>query len=97
MTISLLVYTLQVAKNRDRIKRSDICSFLPMGVFYALYNMKLSDQHENILKEMCYNYVYIILGLVDQYVGNWHNNAKTVPVWKCMFGWKIFTYFSMAM
>ena len=49
-----------------------------MGVFHALYTMKLSDRYEKVLKEMYWNDAYLILGLEDKYVGNYNNNATQI-------------------
>ena len=40
--------------------------------------MKLSDKYEDLLKEMCWNKAYLILGLEDQYVGNWHKKSTHI-------------------
>ena len=45
-----------------------------MGIFHALYNVQLSDEYENVLKDMCCTDAYMIIGMEDQYVSNWHNN-----------------------
>ena len=49
-----------------------------MGVFRELCTVRLSDNYEKILKEICWNDAYLILGSEDQYVGNWHNNATHI-------------------
>ena len=49
-----------------------------MGVFHALYIVQLSDNYENVLKEMHWNNVYMFLGLEDQYVGNYNNNPAHI-------------------
>ena len=51
-----------------------------MGVFHVLYNIQLSDKYEHLLKEMCWNDAYLIIGKEDQYVGNWHNNATHISI-----------------
>ena len=37
--------------------------------------MPLSGKYEKILKGMCWNDAYLILGLEDHCVGNWHKNS----------------------
>ena len=49
-----------------------------VGVFYELYNVPFSDKYESILKDMCCNDYYMIIGMEDQYVGNWHNNSTHI-------------------
>ena len=52
-----------------------------MGVLHALYNVQLSDKYENKLKDMRWNNAYLILGLEDQYVGNYNNNKIHILLW----------------
>ena len=49
-----------------------------MGVCHALYTLKLSDKYENVLKEMRWKYLYLIIGLEDQYMGNYNNNVAHI-------------------
>ena len=49
-----------------------------VGVFHTLYNVQLSDKHENALKEICWNDAYLILGVEYQYMGNYNNNATHI-------------------
>ena len=49
-----------------------------MGVFHALYTVKISDRYENALKDMRWNDTYLVFGMEDQYVGNYNNNAKHI-------------------
>ena len=48
-----------------------------VGLLHAMYNVQLSDKYENILKGMCWNCIYLIVGLEDQYVGNWQKQLST--------------------
>ena len=41
-----------------------------MDVLHALYIVQLSDEYENLLKDICWNDADLILGLEDQYMGN---------------------------
>ena len=52
--------------------------FLPVELFHALNNVQLSDKYEELLKDMCWNDAYVILGLEDQYVGNYNNNTSHI-------------------
>ena len=54
--------------------------FSLVGVFHALHNMQLSDKHENLLKYMCWNDAYLILGLEYQYMGNCPTNATQISI-----------------
>ena len=49
-----------------------------MGVIHKIYTLQLSDKYENVLKDMCWNYAYLIIGLEDQYLGNYNNNATRI-------------------
>ena len=40
--------------------------------------MQSSDNYENVLKEMCWNYAYLIVGLEDQYVVNFNNSSTHI-------------------
>ena len=64
-----------------------------MGVFYSLYNVQLSYTLKNTSEEMCCNYYDLILGLEYQYVEIGRTTKRTFPVYKCMLGWWICTYF----
>ena len=46
---------LQVAQKTDLVNRREKFSFSSVGILHALYNVKLSVKHENLLKEMCWN------------------------------------------
>ena len=50
-------------------------SFRLVGIFYEIYNVQISDKYENVLKDMCWNDAYLILGLKDQYLIYRHNKA----------------------
>ena len=72
------MYSLWVTQYQDLVNINDSFSFHQFGVFHTLYIVKLSDKYENVLKKICWNYAYLILGLEYQYVGNWHNNATCI-------------------
>ena len=40
--------------------------------------MQLSDKFENVLKEICWNDDPMIIGLEDQYMVNYKNNATHI-------------------
>ena len=40
--------------------------------------MQLSDKYENVLNEMCCNDAYLVIGMEDQYMGNFHNTATHI-------------------
>ena len=61
---------LQVVQNPKDLNTMYKIPFYPVGVFHALYNVKLRDKHENVLTDMCWNDAFIILGLEDQDVGS---------------------------
>ena len=52
--------------------------FFSVGVFCALFYVQLSDKHETVLLDMCCNSAYLILGLEDKCVVNYHNNATHI-------------------
>ena len=52
------------------LKHKQPISFHIVGVFDALSTVQLSEKYENVLKYMCWNDTYMILGLEDQRVGN---------------------------
>ena len=51
-----------------------------------MYTAKSSDKYENTLKEMRWNDAYMILGLEDQYMGNYNNNATHISTLAMHFG-----------
>ena len=57
-----------------------------MGVFHELYNVQLSDKSENVLKEMCWDDYYMIIGLEDRYMVNWYNNATHISILEIHIG-----------
>ena len=65
-----LLYNFQVAQNPNFVNTNGNFSFHPVFVFHALYNVKLSNKHENVLKEVCWNDSYLIIGLKYQYMVN---------------------------
>ena len=67
-----------MSHNPNFVNTRDKFSFHPVIVFHALYTVKLSDKYEKLLKEMCWNDAYLIIGLEDQHVENWHNNATQI-------------------
>ena len=40
--------------------------------------MELSDKYENVLNEMRQNDAYLIIGMEDQYMGNYNKNATHI-------------------
>ena len=62
------MHIFQVTQNPDLVNTGEMFSFHPVGVFHALYNMQLSDEYENLLKEMCWNVDYLIIFPKDQYM-----------------------------
>ena len=70
ITSSFLVYSSECDTVDGSWKHKQQIYFRLVVVFYALYTVQLSDKYENILKEMNWNYAYLILGLEDQYMGN---------------------------
>ena len=69
---------LQVAQTPDLVNTNYNFYFCPVGVFHTLNNVQLSDKYEILLKEMCWNDAYLILGQYDQYVGNYNNNERHI-------------------
>ena len=67
-----------MAHNPNLVNTYDRFYFRPVGLLHALYNVKLSDKYENLLKDMCWNDFYLILVMKYQYVGNWHNNITHI-------------------
>ena len=64
----------------DPENKNNTFYFRLVGVFHALYTVKLSDKYKNILKEMRWNDAYLILGLKDKYMGNYNINATHISI-----------------
>ena len=47
----------------DITNTNDKFSFHLVVVFHVLHTVQLSDKYENLLKEICWNDAYMILGL----------------------------------
>ena len=73
-----MVYIFQVAQNPDLVNTSYTFSFHTVGFFHVLYNMKISDNYENVLMEVCWNDSCMILVLEYQYVGKYNNSATYI-------------------
>ena len=76
---SIFLYIfLQVTQFPDLVKKNYTFSLHLVGIFHEMYNMQLSDKYENILRYMCLNYDCLIIGMEDQYLGNWNNNETHI-------------------
>ena len=49
-----------------------------MDIFHAIYNVPLSNKHENILQDMCWSDVYLIIDLGDKWLDNYKNSVTEI-------------------
>ena len=73
-------------QNPNFVNTNDKFYFRPGGIFHALYHYKLSDKYENVLKGVCWNNAYLVIGLEDKYVGNFLNNTTHIFIMEMHVG-----------
>ena len=49
-----------------------------VGVFHAIYTIQLSGKYEKVLRDICWNDAYLILGPTDQYLVNYNNTTTQI-------------------